>query len=213
MKYLVPLLFSFLSLLSFAGDTIFVETPKDARYKRYLDTLNAYQTGMSVAKNMSDTLRRIYRNASYENYFLQKYRSPGDSIIGGFYTVYEENPDVIIGHISDQYQARNEVKFPWSYLRTQYKRLDTLVIAPCGLLQGAELPDVYVYPKPQKVVVVRYIKRYTVVDPSIKFLIGSDGKTKKAYINKFHYSQIFGELQKIDSIEKLDPITQQHLFY
>lgn len=207
------LLFSFSGLLSVAGDTLFVETPKDARYKRYLDTLNAYQTGMSVAKNMSDTLSRIYRNTSYENYFLQKYRSPGDSITGGFFTVYQENPDVIIGHISDQYQARNEVKFPWSYLRTQYKRLDTLVIAPCGLLQGAELPDVYIYPKPQQIVVVRYIKRYTVIDPSIKFLVGSDGKTKKAYINKFHYSQIFGEQQKIDSIEKLDPITQQHLFY
>jgi hypothetical protein len=84
---------------------------------------------------------------------------------------------------------------------------------PCGLLQGAELPDVYIYQKPKTMIVVRYIKRYTMIDTSIKFLYGKDGKTKQAYIVKYHYSQPFGQLQRIDSVEKLDPITKQHLFW
>lgn len=213
MKHIVLVLCCLLSLLVKGSDTLFVETAKDARYLRYRDSIIAYETGFSVAKNMADTLRRIYRNASYENYFLQKYRNVNDTIAGGFFTIYNESPSIVIGHISDQYNARNEVKFPWTYLRSQYRRLDTLHVAPVGLLQGAELPDVYIYQKPQTTVVVRYVKRYTMVDPSIKFLYGKDGKTKQAYIVKYHYSQVFGELQKIDSIEKLHPITQQHLFW
>jgi hypothetical protein len=96
-------------------------------------------------------------------------------------------------------------------MRVLYKRLDSLKVKPCGLLQGAELPDVYIYAKPQEVVIWKIVKRYTVIDPKIKFTTDKDGKTKISYITKYYYSQEKGGLQKIDSIEKLDPITKKRL--
>ncbi|MCW5908820.1 MAG: hypothetical protein KIS94_13235 [Chitinophagales bacterium] len=211
MKYLLLLACCFCILNAKPADTIIVEDPKDIRYLRYLDSLHAYNVGFAVAKSMADTIKKMYRNASYENYFLHKYRSNADSIPGGFFYVYELDPQVQLGRISEGYMGRNEVKVPWGYMRVLYKRLDSLNVKPCGLLQGAELPDVYIYAKPQEVVVWKIIKRYTVVDPSIKFTTDKDGKTKVSYITKYYYSQEKGGFQKIDSIEKLDPITKKRL--
>ena len=61
MKYIVFSVFCFCFTVTKAhSDTLFVDDYKDARYLRYKDSLQAYQIGYSVAKNMADTLASVY---------------------------------------------------------------------------------------------------------------------------------------------------------
>ena len=78
-------------------------------------------------------------------------------------------------------------------------------------MQGAELPDVYVYTKPKQPVVFKVVKRFTVIGQIIKFSLSNGGKTKTPYIEKVYYIEDAFKHQIVDSIEKLDPIHHQHL--
>ena len=202
--FLVAFLFC---VIAKGTDTLYVESYKDERYLLYLDSLKAYETGYKVAKSIADSVRHMTGNSSYDSYFLRYYEPEKYPTTEGLFVFYEENPNIEPGHVSDQ------AKFLWTYVKKQYLILDQLKVAPVGVMQGAELPSVYIYKKPTIVTVVRIIKRYTVVDPSIKFLIGRDGKTKTSYIIKYHYSKEGEHLQQIDSIEKLDPQTREHLYF
>ena len=93
----------------------------------------------------------------------------------------------------------------------QYKRLDSIKVQPCGIMQGAELPNVYVYCKPSVVIIYKKLKRFTVVDPTIRFFMSKDGKTKTSYITKLYYVEFDKVHQRIDSVEKLDPIYHKHI--
>lgn len=188
-------------------DTLYVDDPKDPRLLRYKDSLWAYQTGYSVAKNIAAAVRESMGNNSLDAYFLSYYNESGKTSEGYFFS-YEENPKVQIGHVHTPTKGlKSDTIIPWQYIEKQYKRLDSLRIPPVGIQQGAELPVVYVYSRPHTTVIFRKMLRYTVVDPSIKFYKKDDGKTKVSYILKYHYSKIGNEREKIDSIEKLDPVT------
>lgn len=193
------------------NDTLFVDDVKDARYLLYLDSLEAYEIGYSVAKNVADTLKSMYGNQSLEGYFLNKYGYEGGTSEGYFFD-YEENVQVEIGHVNVQYRRmRNDSTFPWGFLEDQYRRLNKIKIQPAGIMSGAELPDVFVYTKPTKIVAFKIVKRFTVVGQIIKFAVTNDGKTKTPYIEKLYYVEDARKHQIIDSIEKLDPVTKKHL--
>ncbi|MBK7150058.1 MAG: hypothetical protein IPH78_14940 [Bacteroidetes bacterium] len=40
---------------------------------------------------------------------------------------------------------KSDSTFPWEYLESQYKRLNAIKIKPTRVMQGGELPDVYIY--------------------------------------------------------------------
>lgn len=209
-------LYFFVLLLSFSickADTLYVEKLEDPRLLRYLDSLKAYEISFSVASNVADTMRAILGNSSLDSYFLGGFTSNDVSSSDGYF--YSFSTDVVVepGKVNVDYKnMKNDSRFPWKYLERQYKRLNAILIQPSGVMQGAELPSVYVYRKPYTTVIQRRVRRYTVVDPSIKFFMKDNGKTRISYIRKFYYILVDGEHEKIDSIEKLDPITQKHLF-
>lgn len=194
-----------------SADTLFVQSAQDLRYQRYLDSITAYTTGYTVAKNMADTISHYVGNNALDAYFLSGF-AIADSNTGGYFFDFHENEPVQIGHISDEFHGmRNEAKFPWEYLDAQYKLLDKLRVEPMGVMMGAELPNVYVYRHPAITVVVRPVRKFTVIYPGIKFALDKDGKTKVSYILKYYFSQTGNELQQVDSIETLDPIYHKHI--
>ena len=197
-----------------SSDTLYIENFKDARLQLYLDSLKGYEIGFSVAKNVADSVRHKLGNNTLDPYFLSRYISTGESFSYGYFYDFNEDVPVVIGHVNDAFHGiKSDSIIPWQYVEAQYKRLDAIKVKPSGVIQGAELPHVYVYPKPAITVIYRKIKRYTVIDPSIKFLKREDGKTKVAYILKYNYIKEGDNHERIDSMEKLDPIKQEHLFF
>ncbi len=213
MKYLALFLFSVCFMSAKSSDTLYLEDDKDIRYRLYLDSMKAYEIGYSVAKNLADSVRGMIGNNSLDPYFIGRYMPNGDALSGGYFYEIDEDVKVEIGHVNTAYHGmKNDTKIPWKYLEDQYKRLDAIKVQPSGIMQGGELPNVYVYAKPSLTVIVRNIKRFTVVDESIKFFMKGDGKTRVSYICKYYYSQEGFQHQKLDSVEKLDPIKKQHFF-
>jgi len=210
MRFFIFLLFFASGSVIYASDdTLFVDDFKDARYLRYKDSMEAYDIGYSVAKNIADTLKSMY-GKSLDGYFLNRYGYTGES--DGYIYDYEENVNVEVGHVNVEYKRMsNDTTFPWGFLEQQYKRLNACKVPPCGIMEGAELPTVYVYCRPQVPVVFRIVKRFTVVGQIIKFAVSDNGKTKTPYIEKIYYIEDSRKHQIIDSIEKLDPITKKHL--
>lgn len=195
-----------------SNDTVFVEDAKDPRYLRYLDSLQAYKIAYSVAKNIADTIKIVTGDNSLDAYFLNNFAGNTDTLSSQYFYNLQRNEDVEIGHISDSYKGmKNEEKFPWEYLEQQYKRLDSIKIQPHLIMQGGELPNVYVYLLPKITVIHKVVKRFTVIDPTIHFYITNDGKTKTPYITKYYYIEVDKNNRKIDSIEKLDPIRHEHI--
>jgi len=189
------------------GDTIYVENKMDIRYLRYLDSLQAYRISYSVAKNISDSIRVMLGNNSLDAYFLNGFAINPDTLSTAYYYDLHEKEKVDIGHISDTYKGlKDDGKIPWTYLVSQYKRLDSIKIHPSFIMQGGELPNVYVYIKPRMVVIHRVVRRFTVVGQIIKFSYSADGKTKTPYIEKYYYAEFEKGHVIVDSIEKLDPI-------
>ncbi|MFN8323363.1 MAG: hypothetical protein U0T74_11950 [Chitinophagales bacterium] len=214
MKYIVWFVFVLCALNSVAADTLYVEDFKDQRYLRYLDSAKAYEIGYSVARNIADTIKNRIGNNSLDAYFLGRYHTGNGTESDGYYYDYIENPQVEIGHVNVSFKGiKNDSLVPWQYVELQYKRLDALKVKPQGLIQGAELPNVYVYAKPGTVVIYQKVMRYTVIDPAIKFFKKDDGKTKVSYILKYYYSKVNNGHEQIDSIEKLDPIYQKHISF
>ncbi|MBK8659950.1 MAG: hypothetical protein IPN22_14055 [Bacteroidetes bacterium] len=211
MKYFLLLLCCVFIQESFSQDTLFLATTKDPRYTRYLDSLQAYEIGYSVAKNICNKLKEINPEQSLDNYFLSKYEGRTDTSKGYFYT-YNQNVAVEPGHMNIEYRyMKSDSTFPWEYLESQYKRLNAIKIKPTGVMQGGELPDVYIYAKPSTVVAFKVLKRFVVVGQTIKFSVSNDGKTKTPYIEKVYYIQDAQNRPVIDSIEKLDPVTKKHV--
>lgn len=197
-----------------SSDTLYVENSRDPRLLLYQDSIKAYEIGFSVAKNIADSVRSLSGNNSLDHFFLSRYIEMPDASSAGYFYEFHENVKVEIGHVNDSFHGmKSDTKFPWRFLELQDKRLDAIKIQPAGIMQGGELPNVYIYAKPSTTVIYRKVKRFTVIDPSIKFFMKDNGKTRVSYIVKYHYSQIGNEHQQTDSVEKLDPIKQQHLFY
>lgn len=215
MKYLAVFLFSFCAFTGKAAsdDTLFVDNYQDERLLRYKDSMQGYNISYSIAKNMADTLKSILGDNGLDDYFLSMFRGSGDgSSSGGYFYDFVENAKVEIGHVNINYRnMKNDARFPWKYLETQYRRLDSIKVQPWGIMEGAELPNVYVYRKPSLTVIYKKVKRFTVVDYTIQFFQKDNGKTRVSYIRKFYYSEFDKVHQRIDSIEKLDPITLQRL--
>ncbi len=212
MKYTVLFVFCMFCVAAKSADTLFVDNVRDPRYQRYLDSLEGYKIGYSVAKNIADTLKSMYGNEALEGYFLSRYISDSDTSTHGYIYEYQENVGVDLGKVNVEYRRmKNDSTFPWAFLEAQYKRLNAIKVQPIGIMQGAELPTVYVYGKPKTAVVFKVVKRFTVVGQIIKFMLSNGGKTKTPYIEKVYYVEDAQKHQIIDSIEKLDPITKKHL--
>ena len=145
MKYLLLLTICVSSFVTKAADTLYVEDVNDARYKRYLDSLEAYKIGYSVAKSMADTVRKVIGNNTYDEYFLSRYERNQDPNTTAYFYNYEEGATVTIGNVARDYRnIKNDKRFPWEYLNTLYKRLDAIKIQPSGIMQGGEFTEVYV---------------------------------------------------------------------
>lgn len=215
MKYLVYLLVFTASLLhssAQAGDTIYLEEPNDIRLQHYHDSLLAYTTGFAVAKAIADSVAAKRGDHQLDGYFLGRY---AESMVSdeGFFFDYNESPKLDLGHVHVPIKGiKSDPTMPWQFIETQYKRLDTLKVLPAAIIQGAELPNVYVYAPPANVVIYRKVRRYTVVDPSIKFYKKDDGKTKVSYILKYYYIKEENKHERIDSIQKLDPVTLKPVY-
>lgn len=212
MRYVVAFFLISISLLSKSSDTLYVENQRDPRYLAYLDSINAYNISYSVAKNIADSVRGMLGSNALDAYFLSEFTGSPERSIGYYYEI-ELNMPVTIGKVNSLYKGmKNEARFPWKYLESQYRRLDSIKLQPRGVIQGAELPNVYVYHKPATTVIYRHVTRYTVVGQIIKFAVTDGGKTKTPYIEKVYYSIINKGHPQIDSIEKLEPITKKHMF-
>lgn len=213
MKYIAFAIFFFLftSAYTMPRDTIFVEEVSDPRYKRYLDSLHAYKISYSVAKNMADTVAKRMGNRNLDDYFLGRFSYESDTVSYGYFYFFETGVEMEIGHVSEGFKGMaDEAKFPWTYLESQYKRLDSIKIQPWGVMQGGELPNVYIYRKPIQVIVYRKVRHFTMIDHTIQFS-SDDGKTKTSFIRKYYYNEIDKGRPRIDSIEKLDPLTQKRI--
>ncbi len=213
MKYITSICLLLTSLSSLGADTLYVDRPEHIRYQLYLDSMKAYEISFAVAKNVADTMRVTLGNNSLDDYFLGRFTSAEVGSTGDYFYNFSTEVNVEPGKVNVDYRnLKNDSRFPWKYLERQYKRLNAITILPSGVMQGAELPNVYIYLKPTTTVIPKKVKRYTVIDPAVKFLSNDNGKTHISYIRKFYYIQPDGERERIDSIEKLDPITQKHLF-
>jgi hypothetical protein len=208
MKYLLLLPACVFYLFAASQDTVYVEYNKDPRYLLYLDSVDAYETGYSVARNVADAVKNTLGSNALDDYFMGGYTSTLDSISPDYYYNFFKGVKIDIGHVNDQYvHMKDDPSFPWQYLEAQYKRLDKLRVQPWGIIQGGELPNVYVYAKPKYPVAVRKKERkFTVIGQVIKFAILGDGKTKTPYIEKVYYSQDINKRPVIDSIQKLNPV-------
>jgi hypothetical protein len=213
MKYVLLLAFCVSSFMAKSSDTLYVEDVNDARYLRYMDSLEAYKVGYAVALSMADTVRKAIGNNTYDEYFLSRYKNGRDPNTSAYFFNYEEGATVTVGNVGSDYRnIKSDKRFPWEYLNSLYKKLDAIKIQPHGIMQGGELPEVIVYNKPKTMVIYVRIKRYTQVDMTTQFLISKDGKTRTSYIRKFYFSKVGDGHQKIDSIQKLDPISKKPLF-
>jgi hypothetical protein len=214
MKYIIAsLLFSLCLLGKASNDTIYVDNVSDYRYQRYLDSLEAYNISYSVAKNMADTVAKLMGNHNLDDYFFGRFSYESDTQSHGYFYFFEVGARIDVGHVSDTYRGMKiEDKFPWPYLEQQYKRLDSIRIQPWGVMQGGELPNVYIYRKPIIVVIHKKIKRFTMIDYTVQFERKGDGKTVESYIRKYYYSEYDKGRPRIDSIERLDPVTLKHIF-
>jgi hypothetical protein len=214
MKYFLLLLLCIFFSVSKSQDTLYVEDVKHPRLLLYKDSIQAYQIAFSVAKNVADSVRARMGNNSLDAYFLTRFTSNTDADLAGYFFNWNDTANVQIGHVNDSYRGiKDDDRFPWRYLETQYKRLDSIKIKPAGIMEGGELPNVYVYLKPSTTVIYKKVKHFTVVDQTIQFFKKNDGKTRVSFIRKFYYSEFDKLHQRIDSVEKLDPVTKQHLFY
>ena len=214
MKYFLVVIFCICSMASQAkvGDTVFVENKYEVRYLRYLDSLQAYRIAYSVAKNMADSIRAFTGSNALDGYFMNHFDRNYEGNAEGFIYDLKRGAHVDIGHVSDEFHGmKNDTKFPWGYLDNQYKRLDSIKIQPDAIMEGGELPNVYLYLKPITTVVYRAVKRFTVVGQIIKFSYSNDGKTKTPYIEKFYYAEFEKGHVVVDSVEKLDPIYHKHM--
>lgn len=193
-------------------DTIFVEDATDPRYRRFLDSMHAYKISYSVAKNMADTVAKRMGNRNLDDYFFGRFSYESDTMNHGYFYFFETGVEMEIGHVSEAFKGMaDEAKFPWEYLEAQYKRLDSIRIQPWGVMQGGELPNVYIYRKPLQVVVYRKVRHFTMIDHTIQFSQADDGKTKTSFIRKYYYNEIDKGRPRIDSIEKLDPLTLKRI--
>lgn len=208
MKYVLVSILLITQLLARASnDTVYVDDVKDPRYLRYLDSLQAYDISYSVAKNMADTVSKTMGNHNLDDYFLGRFSYESDTMSHGYFYFFEVGVAMEIGHVSDAFKGMVDAdKFPWQYLEEQYKRLDSIRIQPWGVMQGGELPNVFIYRKPLVTIVHKRIKRFTMIDYTVQFDKKDDGKTQVSYIRKYHYSEYEKGRPRIDSIEKLDPV-------
>ncbi len=134
MRYTIVLIFCMLYGISRAGDTIYVEDAKDPRLLRYQDTMKAYNIGYSVAKNVADSVRRIVGDNTFTPYFLSRYMTGKDGFSASYFYTFVENEPVEIGHVNSNYHGmKSDARFPWKYLETQYKRLDSINVLPWGV--------------------------------------------------------------------------------
>lgn len=219
----IIIILSFLAILhgmGAGGDTLYVRG-NDSRYLKYLDSLYAYQTSLSVAKNVSDSIRKLIGNDTYTAFFMDGFsgKEPSEADY-----VFELKRNVIIdlGKISIEYSGfKNADNFPWRYLYLQYRRLDSIKIQPYAVMQGGELPTVYIWKSPTIFVKSLYYcphlnepvsKPYSCIYPQTRFIVKDDGKTRIPYVEQwFYHGKNFGET--VDSILKLDPVTLSKLDY
>lgn len=210
MRLLLVLFFVFAYIFSF-GDTIYVSSRTDARLLLYRDSLTAYEVGSSVCTELSKLFQKLTNSHDYDSYFLDplvKDFKPGEAVdtLLGYSEVLPttDYPDTLSGN---QFNSTSELGQRIAY---QFKRLDTLNVKPYATVVGAEMPVLYLYRKPTRVVIYQKLDRcwekkrvYTTLDRVTHFIVDSKGMTKIPYNILRYY-----ENDRLVKIEWTDPITQ-----
>lgn len=138
-----------------AAKAIYVWDPKDPMLKKYKDSLEAYNTGYSVAKNIRNILNEKtkgavdYSESTTDYYEKDKLKKPeyGKNIKGGNPTGYgKKYMEAAIA------SAGNDVPFN-KRIAKELMRLDNLKVKPERTVTQAELPDLPIYKKPVQRVV------------------------------------------------------------
>lgn len=139
-----------------AAKAIYVTDPKDSRLKKYKDSLEAYNTGYSVVKNIRNILNEKakgiidYSESTTDYYEKDKLKKPeyGENVKGVNPTGYGKK--YMEAAIS---QTGSGVPFK-KRMAKELMRLDNLNVKPERTVTQAELPDLPIYKKPSQPVIL-----------------------------------------------------------
>ena len=203
-------------IFSFGQDTIYVTSRTDSRLLSYQDSLNAYNTGKSVCDNLLLIFRKLTHSNDYDTYFIDgwnlniKEGDRVDTLLGESYFHFSnELPSNL-----NQFQANSE---SGRNITTQFHRLDSLKVRPYGQVVGAEMPTLYIYKKPERVVVYQKLDRcwekkrvYSTLDIQTHFIVNQQDKTIIPY-NILRYYQEKEGPDKLTKIEWIDPVDKNKI--
>jgi len=215
MKKTIALLLVLLFCHVEGQDTTYATSRTDARLFSYRDSITAYTVGCSVTNELRTIFREMTGTKDYDAYFENGWKKsisvgdPVDTALG--YSVFLENTvwpyEVKEG---DQFQSSSSYGQRIAY---QFNRLDTLRVLPPYRVEGAEMPVLFIYAKPSRVVLYRKLDRcwekkmrYSTLDVQTHFIINDKDKTIIPYnIRRFYVEN------KLTKTEWVDPVNTNQI--
>mgnify|MGYP003351979024 CR=1 FL=1 len=217
MKQNIFLLLTIISFNCFA-DTIYVSSKTDPRLLAYKDTVYAYETGKSISNNMAIIFQELSGSHDYDSYFLDawtgaiQFNQRVDTLLG--YTEFLPNTQLPDKTEKLQFASNTSVG---EKIVLQFTRLDTIKITPFAKVVGSEMPDVYIYRKPTRVVLYKKLDKcwekkmlYTTLDMQTHFIVNNMYKTCIPYNIRRHY-QVKDNSSILIKTEWVDPTDQNKI--
>ena len=216
MRKIFLLLLLLYTIFSFGQDTIYVTSKTDSRLLAYQDSINAYNTGKSVCDNLLLIFRKLTHSNDYDTYFTDgwnpniKEGDRVDTLLGESYFHFSNDlPSNLNQFQADSESGRN--------IATQFHRLDSLKVRPYGQVVGAEMPTLYIYKKPERIVLYKKLDRcwekkmvYTTLDIQTHFIVNQKEKTILPY-NIIRYYQVQEGPDKLTKMEWVDPVDKNKI--
>jgi len=199
----------FLSNLTFA-DTVYVASKTDAKLLAYQDTLYAYETGKSICESLAVIFQKLTNSHDYDSYFLDawsgniKFNQPVDTLLT--FSVFLPNDNFPEDSLKYQFNSNSDIG---QKITLQFIRLDTIKIIPYARVEGSEMPVVYIYRKPTRVVLYKKLDKcwlpkhiYRTIDTQTHFILNNKDRTITPYnIINYYEGNI---LKKIEWVDPLD---------
>ena len=200
--------------LSAIADTTYVTSKTDTRLMDYKDSLQSYETGKSVCENLAILFQKLTNSHDYDSYFLDawtgkiKFNQPVDTLLG--YSELLPNNEYPSKEEKYQLSSNSDIG---KKITLQFFRLDTIKTIPYAKVVGAEMPVVYIYQKPSRIVLYKKLEKcwlpkhkYTTIDIQTHFITNQSGKTIIPY-NLIRYY----ENNKLKKIEWVDPMDREKI--
>ena len=160
MKKLYLLLLFLTGVSRTFADTIYVSSKTDPRLLAYQDTLYAYQTGKSICDNLAVLFQKLTNTNDYNSYFLDawsgaiQFDQPVDTLLG--FSVFLPNDRYPNEADKRLFSSNSEIG---QNITFQFRRLDSIKIMPYAKVEGSEMPVIFIYAKPTRVVLYKKLDR------------------------------------------------------